>query len=103
MLVEPKYFDQVVAGDGLPSRVCRHCIHQLDRWYAFKQKCENSDAALRQFAVKPKPELVFVKVRITFLTCMSCYTKFVIHCKDLFKILCAINMLELQNCDSSIF
>lgn len=55
-----------MAGDGLPSRVCRHCIRQLDRWYAFNQKCESSDAALRQFAVKPKPELVLVKVKITF-------------------------------------
>jgi hypothetical protein len=55
-----------MAGDGLPSRICRQCIRQLDRWYAFKQKCENSDVALRQFAIKLKPELVSVKVRITF-------------------------------------
>lgn len=54
-----------MAGDGLPSKICRQCIRQLDRWYAFKQKCENSDAALRQFAQKPKAELVCVKVRIT--------------------------------------
>jgi hypothetical protein len=62
---ESEYFDQVMAGDGLPSKICRQCIRQLDRWYAFKQKCENSDAALRQFALKSKPELVCVKVRIT--------------------------------------
>jgi hypothetical protein len=53
-----------MAGDGLPSKVCRQCIRQLDSWYAFKQKCENSDAALRQFAVKSKPELISVKVRL---------------------------------------
>lgn len=65
LFIESEYFDQVMAGDGLPSKICRQCIRQLDRWYAFKQKCENSDAALRQFAVKPKPELVCMKVRIT--------------------------------------
>ncbi|KAJ4435001.1 hypothetical protein ANN_23573 [Periplaneta americana] len=48
--------ERVMAGDGLPSRVCRQCIRQLDRWYAFKQKCENSDAALRQFVVKANVE-----------------------------------------------
>jgi hypothetical protein len=63
--VKSDCFDQVMAGDGLPSRICRQCIRQLDRWYAFKQKCENSDVALRQFAVKLKPELVAVKVRVT--------------------------------------
>jgi hypothetical protein len=63
--VKSDFFNQVMAGDGLPSRICRQCIRQLDRWYAFKQKCENSDVALRQFAIKLKPELVSVKVRIT--------------------------------------
>jgi hypothetical protein len=63
--VKSHCFNQVMAGDGLPSRICRQCIRQLDRWYAFKQKCENSDVALRQFAIKLKPELVSVKVRIT--------------------------------------
>jgi predicted dithiol-disulfide oxidoreductase (DUF899 family) len=65
LFIESEYFHQVMAGDGLPSKICRQCIRQLDRWYAFKQKCENSDAVLRQFALKPKPELVCVKVRIT--------------------------------------
>jgi predicted dithiol-disulfide oxidoreductase (DUF899 family) len=65
LFIESEYFDQVMAGDGLPSKICRQCIRQLDRWYAFKQKCENSDAALRQFSLKPKAELVCVKVRIT--------------------------------------
>jgi len=65
LFIESEYCDQVMAGDGLPSKICRQCIRQLDRWYAFKQKCENSDAALRQFALKPKAELVCIKVRIT--------------------------------------
>ena len=65
LFIEFEFFDQVMAGDGLPSKICRQCIRQLDRWYAFKQKCENSDAALRQFALKPKAEVVCVKVRIT--------------------------------------
>jgi len=65
LFIEFEFFDQVMAGDGLPSKICRQCIRQLDRWYAFKQKCENSDAALRHFALKPKAEVVCVKVRIT--------------------------------------
>lgn len=65
LFIESEYFDQVMAGDGLPSKICRQCIRQVDRWYAFKQKCENSDAALRQFALKPKAESDCVKVRIT--------------------------------------
>ncbi|XP_021936507.1 zinc finger protein 583-like, partial [Zootermopsis nevadensis] len=39
---------EVFEGDGLPSQICRQCTEELDSYYKFKQKCENSDARLRQ-------------------------------------------------------
>jgi len=83
LFIESEYFDQVMAGDGLPSKICRQCIRQLDRWYAFKQKCENSDAALRQFALKPKAELVCVKVRITRKLLVIAKNNFTKACSEL--------------------
>lgn len=83
LFIESEYFGQVMAGDGLPSKICRQCIRQLDRWYAFKQKCENSDAALRQFAVKPKAELVSIKVRITHKLRFIAKTNFTKACSEL--------------------
>ena len=40
---------QVFEGDGLPSQICQQCIEELENHYRFKQKCENSDARLRQY------------------------------------------------------
>jgi len=83
LYIESEYFDQVMAEDGLPSKICRQCIRQLDRWYAFKQKCENSDAALRQFALKPKAELVCVKVRVTGKLLIIAKNNFAKACSEL--------------------
>ncbi|XP_069702449.1 zinc finger protein Paris-like isoform X1 [Periplaneta americana] len=40
---------EVFEGDGLPSQVCQQCIEELDSHYRFKQKCETSDARLKQY------------------------------------------------------
>ncbi|XP_044742299.1 zinc finger protein 184 [Chrysoperla carnea] len=38
----------VFEGDGLPNMICHPCRYQLDKSYAFKKKCENSDIKLRR-------------------------------------------------------
>ncbi|PSN53978.1 hypothetical protein C0J52_13475 [Blattella germanica] len=40
---------KVYSGDGLPAQVCRPCIRLLNTSYKFKQQCENSDTALREY------------------------------------------------------
>ena len=36
-------------GDGLPSQICHQCLDELDRHFKFKQKCQGTDAQLRQY------------------------------------------------------
>lgn len=40
---------QLFLGDGLPAQVCRQCVRLVNTSYKFKQQCESSDAALRQY------------------------------------------------------
>lgn len=40
-------FLQVFEGDGLPNKICHPCKYQLEKSYAFRKKCENSDMKLR--------------------------------------------------------
>ncbi|XP_069676006.1 zinc finger protein 572-like isoform X1 [Periplaneta americana] len=40
---------KVFSGDGLPAQVCRQCVRLVNTSYKFKQQCENSDTALRQY------------------------------------------------------
>lgn len=47
--LELQYFVyQVFEGDGLPNMICHPCRYQLDKCYAFKKKCENSDVKLKR-------------------------------------------------------
>lgn len=39
-------------GDGLPSQVCVDCFHRITRAFSFKQLCNQSDRALREFLSK---------------------------------------------------
>ncbi|KAK5649234.1 hypothetical protein RI129_000263 [Pyrocoelia pectoralis] len=38
---------EVFEGDGLPNKICHPCKYQLEKSYAFRKKCEQSDAKLR--------------------------------------------------------
>ncbi|KAK4881302.1 hypothetical protein RN001_004621 [Aquatica leii] len=38
---------EVFEGDGLPNRICPPCKYQLEKSYAFRKKCEQSDMKLR--------------------------------------------------------
>ncbi|CAH1174295.1 unnamed protein product [Phaedon cochleariae] len=38
---------EVIEGDGLPDKICRPCHYQLDKFYNFRKKCENTDLKLR--------------------------------------------------------
>ncbi|XP_045468624.1 zinc finger protein OZF-like isoform X1 [Harmonia axyridis] len=40
---------QVLEGDGLPHQICLQCLQMINRAYTFKQQCEKSDVALRQY------------------------------------------------------
>lgn len=40
---------QVSENDGLPKWICTDCYNELKIAYAFKQKCENADARLKQY------------------------------------------------------
>ncbi|KAF2895582.1 hypothetical protein ILUMI_10592 [Ignelater luminosus] len=39
---------EVFEGDGLPNKICHPCRYQLEKSYAFRKKCEQSDTKLRQ-------------------------------------------------------
>jgi hypothetical protein len=54
-------FFQVFEGDGLPSQICQQCTEELENHYRFKQKCENSDARLRQYLKNMKTMQLPVK------------------------------------------
>ncbi|KAF7285828.1 uncharacterized protein LOC143195163 [Rhynchophorus ferrugineus] len=40
---------QIMQGDGLPHQICTQCLRDVSKAYAFKQKCEKSDATLRNY------------------------------------------------------
>lgn len=45
---------QCASGDGLPSQICSKCEEQLNTAYLFKQQCERTDAALREYTTQPQ-------------------------------------------------
>lgn len=40
---------EVYEGDGFPSQICQQCAEELDSHFKFKQKCQASDARLKEY------------------------------------------------------
>lgn len=52
------FVKQCASGDGLPSLICPKCEEQLSTAYLFKQQCERTDAALREYTTQPLPSTI---------------------------------------------
>lgn len=48
-------FFQVSLSDGLPSLICRQCLHQVNTWHEFKQLCDSSQATLKEWQNSTRP------------------------------------------------
>jgi hypothetical protein len=62
---------QLFSGDGLPAQVCRQCVRLVNTSYKFKQQCESSDTALRQY-LSSQPYTVNVSVIMAHLDILHC-------------------------------
>lgn len=40
---------QIMAGDGLPDKICTQCLQMVNRSVTFRQMCEKSDGVLREY------------------------------------------------------
>lgn len=46
----------------MPSKICTQCISQLNTSFTFKQRCERSDATLRDYILRKHPNIKLAPV-----------------------------------------